>query len=139
MSLETYQWIKLVHFIGFIIWLGSIFGLVTILRAPGEATGPVAAIARTMARSMDAGATLAIAAGVVLLLKLEPSPLKQPYFHIKLTLAAGLIGLHGYLRVKTGKLSRGGGPIGNAPYLIAVILAIGILGSVVVAPLYLAK
>lgn len=146
MSHETYLWIKLVHYLGFIVWLGSMYALLLIVRAPagrGEETGgPLAIAARRAGLSMDIGATLTIAVGVYLLFKApEPvSPLEQPYFHVKLTLAVALIGLHGYLRARAGKLARGtGGAPPAAVVVIAAVLMLGILAAVLVGPVYMAR
>ena len=146
MSHEAYLWIKLIHFVGFIIWLSSMFGLVNMLR---ESTGGsedarrvLASLAGRAGRAMDIGATLAIVAGVILLIK-SPAPVRpieQPYFHIKLTLAAGLIGLHGFIRVRAGKLARGDTrTLGPAPLVVVTLLMLGILGIVLIGPLYLHK
>ena len=146
MGHETYLWIKTVHFLGFIVWLGSLFGLVHMLRqataGSEDARSLLARLAGGVGRSMDVGATLAIVAGVILLIK-SPAPvrpLEQPYFHVKLTLAVLLVALHGFLRVRAAKLARGpAAPLGPAPLAVAVVLALGILGVVLVGPLYLHK
>jgi protoporphyrinogen IX oxidase len=145
MSHQTYLWIKLVHFVGFIVWLSSIFGLVNMLRErteAGEARELLARLARNAGRAMDTGATLAIVAGVIMLVK-SPAPvgpLEQPYFHVKLTLAVLLLGLHGFLRVRAARLGRGDArPLGPAPVAVASLLALGILAIVLIGPLYLHK
>ena len=146
MSHETYLWIKLIHFLGFIVWLSSMFGLLQMLRestgGPGEARDLLVRLARRAGRGMDVGATLAIAAGVILLVK-SPAPIRpieQPYFHVKLALALCLIGLHGFLRVRAGKLARGDSrTLGPAPMAVAALLMLGIIGIVLIGPLYLHK
>ncbi|HEY8145579.1 MAG TPA: CopD family protein [Kofleriaceae bacterium] len=146
MSHETYLWIKVVHFLGFILWLSSIFGLANMLRektaGSGEARDLLVRLAKNAGRAMDIGATLAIAAGVILLIK-SPAPirpLEQPYFHVKLTLAVILIALHGFLRMRAGKLARGDSrPLGPAPIVVATLLLLGIVGIVLIGPLYLHK
>lgn len=146
MSHETYLWIKVVHFLGFIVWLSSIFGLANMLRertaGSGEAHDLLGRLARNAGRAMDAGATLAIVAGVILLIE-SPAPirpLEQPYFHVKLTLAVLLVALHGFLRVRAAKLSRGDArPLGPAPLVVVTLLVLGIVGIVLIGPLYLHK
>lgn len=146
MSHQTYLWIKLVHFVGFIVWLSSIFGLANMLRertgGSAEARDLLVRLARNAGRAMDAGATLAIVAGVIMLVE-SPAPvrpLEQPYFHVKLTLAVLLVALHGFLRMRAGKLARGEDrPLGPAPLAIATLLALGIVGIVLIGPLYLHK
>ena len=146
MSHEAYLWIKLIHFLGFIVWLSSMFGLLQMLReptgGPGEARDLRVRLARRAGRGMDVGATLAIAAGVILLVK-SPAPIRpieQPYFHVKLALALCLVGLHGFLRVRAGKLARGDArTLGPAPMAVAALLMLGIIGIVLIGPLYLHK
>jgi uncharacterized membrane protein len=146
MSHETYLWIKVVHFLGFIVWLSSMFGLANMLRekttGSGEARDLLVRLAKNAGRAMDAGATLAIAAGVILLIK-SPAPVRpieQPYFHVKLTMAVLLIALHGFLRMRAGKLARGDArTLGPAPLAVVTLLVIGIVGIVLIGPLYLHK
>ena len=146
MSHQTYLWIKLVHFVGFIIWLSSIFGLANMLRekvgGSGEARDLLVRLARNAGRAMDAGATLAIVAGVILLIK-SPAPIKpieQPYFHVKLTLVVLLLALHGFLRMRAGKLAKGESkPLGSAPLGLVTLLLLGIVAIVLIGPLYLHK
>ena len=146
MSHQTYLWIKLVHFVGFIVWLSSIFGLANMLRekvgGSGEARDLLIRLARNAGRAMDTGATLAIVAGVVMLIK-SPAPVRpmeQPYFHVKLTLAVLLLALHGFLRMRAGKLAKGDArPLGPAPLAVATLLFLGIVGIVLIGPLYLHK
>jgi protoporphyrinogen IX oxidase len=146
MSHQTYLWIKLVHFVGFIIWLSSIFGLANMLRektgGSGEARDLLVRLARNAGRAMDAGATFAIVAGVILLIK-SPAPIKpieQPYFHVKLTMVVLLLALHGFLRMRAGKLAKGESkPLGPAPLALTTLLVLGIVGIVLIGPLYLHK
>jgi uncharacterized membrane protein len=146
MSPDAYLWIKLVHFVGFIVWVGSTFALINMLRQPTggseEARRLLIALTRGAGRAMDIGATLAIAAGVVLIVKSpEPvQPIQQPYFHVKLALAVGLVGLHGFLRARAGKLAKGDTrTLGPAPLALAALLVLGILTMIMVGPLYLHK
>jgi putative membrane protein len=144
MSDDALLWIRLVHFVGFIVWVGSLFGLIGMLREPAgsdDARRLLVALTRRAARAMDIGATLAIAAGVILMIKSpEPRVVKQPFFHVKLALAVGLIALHGFLRVRAGKLAKGDTrTLGPAPLALAALLTLGILAMILVGPLYLHK
>ena len=142
MSAQTYLWIKAAHVFGFVLWIGSMVALALLGAATrrAEATGRtvLAEAARPVGLAMDIGATLAIAAGVVMLLhSLDPvPPLKRPYFHIKLTLAVVLIGLHGLLRVSGGRARRG---VGSGPPAwllpVAVLLALGVIWLAVTKPM----
>jgi uncharacterized membrane protein len=144
MSVDALLWIRLVHFVGFIVWVGSLFALIGMLREPAgsdDARRLLVALTRRAGRAMDIGAALAIAAGVILMIKSpEPRVVKQPFFHVKLALAVGLIALHGFLRVRAGKLAKGDTrTLGPAPLALAALLALGILAMIVVGPLYLHK
>jgi putative membrane protein len=145
MSVDAILWIKLAHFIGFIAWVGSMFALASMMREPAggseEGRRLLVALTRRAGRAMDIGATLAIAAGVILLIKSpEPRPVKQPYFHVKLALVVGLIALHGFLRARAGKLAKGDSrSLGPAPLALAALISVGILAMMVVGPLYLHK
>lgn len=144
MSVDAYLWTKLVHFVGFIIWVGAMFALVQMMREPvgasEDARRVLVNLSKRAGRAMDIGAALAIAAGVILLIKSPARPGQQPYFHVKLALAAGLVGLHGFVRVRAGKLAKGDTrALGPAPLAVAVLLVLGILAMVVVGPLYLHK
>ena len=142
MSAQTYLWIKAAHVFGFVLWIGSMVALSLLgaatRRAEGGARSALADAARPVGMAMDIGATLAIAAGVVMILgSLDPvPPLKRPYFHIKLTLAVVLIGLHGLLRVSGGRARRGAGA-GPPGWIlpVAVLLALGVIWLAVTRPM----
>ena len=77
------------------------------------------------------GATLAIAGGLVMLVA-NPFLLRQPWMHIKLTLAVVVLGLHGLTRVKAKKLSVGEGTfpawvLGVLGFLLVAIVSLAIL------------
>lgn len=143
MNPDAYLWIRLVHFLGFIVWIGSLLALVNMLREPTgseDARRLLVALTRRAGRAMDIGAALAIVAGVILLIKSPAKPGQQPYFHVKLALAVGLIGLHGFVRARAGKLAKGDTrTLGPAPLALAALLSLGILAMVIVGPLYLHK
>jgi uncharacterized membrane protein len=144
MSPDAYLWIKLIHFLGFIVWLGALFGLVNMMREPTSSSQDahrlLVALTRRAGRAMDVGAALAIAAGVILLIKSPAKPGQQPYFHVKLALAVGLVGLHGFVRARAGKLAKGDTrTLGPAPLALATLLSLGILAMILVGPFYLHK
>jgi protoporphyrinogen IX oxidase len=119
MSAQTYLWIKAIHVFGFVLWIGSMVGLAVLLgahrRAEATARAALAGAGRGVAMVMDLGATLAIAAGVAMVVSpIGLSPFKQPYFHIKLTVVAVLLVAHVLLRIQVGRARRGreGGPPG---------------------------
>ncbi|HUH01527.1 MAG TPA: CopD family protein [Kofleriaceae bacterium] len=112
MSLETFAWVRAGHIFGFIMWVGTMFGLYQVMFAHGRTDEAgrkgLLELERAMAMAMDVGALIAIGTGVAMLLLVEPSYLKQPWMHIKLTLVVvGMLGAHGYARVKVRKLREG--------------------------------
>lgn len=125
MGQGSYLWLKAGHLLGVVGWLGGMLAVISALGA-GNAPG-----GKRVAMVMDLGATLAIGAGLALLLGLEPSPLTRPNFHIKLTVViVGLLGLHGFLRVRLGKVSRGaaeGVPGFVLPLWIALVAALFVI------------
>lgn len=112
MDLDTFKWVRAVHIYGFVAWVGALVGCAFALRAhaaAGDAArGAFEALEKRLAMAMDIGATVAIAAGLWMLFGLEPSPLKTGgWMHAKLAAVVGLVALHGLVRVKVGRFSRG--------------------------------
>jgi uncharacterized membrane protein len=141
MSLDTYLWVKAGHIFGVLMWVGTMFGLYQTMFAHGRAdeAGRKALMEMEgkLAMAMDIGATIAIGTGLFLLLRLEPSPLKQPWMHIKLTaIVLGMLGAHGYGRVKVRKL-REGATNTPPPWVFGILnlVVILIIIMVVVRPL----
>lgn len=116
------------------MWIGTLFDGFLILRAHARAGGDgFAGLEKRIGRAMDVGATLTIGFGLALLLLPEggTAVLKGAgYFHAKLTGVVLLIGVHGFMRVRLGKFSRGEGE-GVAPpsaiFLAMLVLTLGIL------------
>lgn len=125
-----YRSIKAIHVFGFLLWIGSMFALTLAMSAHERASGPardaLIDIQRSMGRAMELGALLAIACGVVMILRSPATvpPLKQPYLHIKLTLAVLLIVMHGLVRARMARLRRGEGSAPPA-WLGGLVLLIG--------------
>ena len=143
MSHQTYLTIKAAHLLGFTLWVGGMIALALALRAHAAA-GTAAKEAferleRTLARAMEWGALLAIACGVLMIVKSPAvvSPMKQPYLHIKLTLVVVILAMHGLVRVSMGRMRKGtGGPPGVIIPWLVVALAAGIYYLAVVKPMY---
>ena len=142
MSLDTLLWMRVGHIFGFVMWIGTMFGLFQILLAHAEAQGAArdgfAALEKRVAMAMDVGATIAIVFGIILIVgPPEGTAIFKAggFFHIKLTLVVALIGVHGFLRVKTKKFGRGevnAPPAWMFPLLSLTVLAIIIM--IVVRP-----
>jgi uncharacterized membrane protein len=141
MSGELQLWVRAFHVLGFILWVGSMFGLVEVLRSLGRsgdggARTELSALAQRMARVMDIAATIAIVAGVLALVGTralgDAWPMKQGWMHAKLALVIlGFLGLHGYLRVLAGKMSRGDAK--QPPALLKPVMGLLVLAVIVLA------
>jgi uncharacterized membrane protein len=115
MSPQAYTWVKAFHQFGFLLWVGSMFALTLVMsahaRAAASARDPFVAAEGAIGRAMELGALFTILAGVAMIVWTPAviSPLRQPYVHIKLTLAVVLIATHGLVRARMARLGRGQG------------------------------
>ncbi len=142
MSPQAYLWVKAIHQFGFLLWVGSMFALTLILRTHASAAGSsrdaFAAAERALGRAMELGALLTIAAGVAMIVGSDKAinPIRQPYVHIKLTLVAVLVVLHGIVRGKMARLGRGQGsaPSGLVSGLI-LLVGVSVIWLAVVKPM----
>ncbi len=121
------------HVFGAFIWIGGLFALAAFLDAFGAETDPAARsrlvkFLRQAAIVPDVGATIAILCGVHWLFKFKLY--QMPYMHIKLTLVAVLIGLHGYLKVKAKKARKGEG-FTPPPVAIKGLMSLVALGIII--------
>ncbi|CAN5859863.1 hypothetical protein BH11MYX2_BH11MYX2_19610 [soil metagenome] len=148
-----YEWLKTGHLIGVLLWIGSMFTVYWLLRfhtqAPKDASDKLTLMERSMALTMDLGATLAIGCGIAMAVShggthptsnLFAAP-GAGWFHIKLVLVVGcILSVHGMLRARVAKFSRGETPA--VPQWIWSLLLVGIVGIVVMVfrgPLLFAK
>jgi len=141
-SIDISSLLKVGHFYGFLMWLGSLFGALRILQAHADADeGARKAflpLERSAGMTMDIGATLAIVFGLLLVFVPEGGTALFKvggFMHVKLTLVAVLIGLHVIVRrmmvqAKKGNVSA------PAPFLFPalVILVLAILFTIVAKP-----
>lgn len=139
MSQTTYQWAVALHSFGFVLWTAGMFACLRVLGAQAAAgAGAPEALSRSArgtAVFMDIGATIAIGSGLYLALAMVPSPFQGAgWLHAKLTIVLlGLVGLHGFLRVKVRKLRNGDvRPLPGLamPLLIALVLGVIVLVQV---------
>jgi uncharacterized membrane protein len=142
MSPQAYLWVKAIHQLGFVLWVGSMFALTLLLSAHARAAGPardaLVAAERSVGRAMEVGSLLAIACGVLMIVGSQAAvnPIRQPYVHIKLTLAVVLIALHGLVRSRMARLGRGQG--GALPGWVSgaiLIIAAAMIWLAVVKPM----
>ena len=118
------------HLFGVIMWVSGLFALTYFLDAAKAETDAGAkkrltAYTRKMARIPDIGATLALVFGAHLLFRFKFYTV--PYMHAKLLLVVFLIGMHGFLRVKTKRAAEGqdtGAPAWARPLMSAIVLGI---------------
>jgi uncharacterized membrane protein len=119
---KVYEWLLSGHLIGDFLWVGSMFVVYWLMRfhthAPKDAHDKLVLMERSMALMMDIAAALAIGCGVALMFK-RPSAAsssifsegKAGWFHIKLTVVVlGMLSMHGMIRAKVKKFSRGERP-----------------------------
>jgi putative membrane protein len=124
-----------IHILGFITWVGSLFGFASILGARGGESDPAFAaklgvVAKDSGRAADVGATLTIAGGLGLLSSNFAGYMHQPWLHAKLTLVLLLLGAHGFLRAK----GKRGGAIPKAIVPAITLMAIAIVALVIFKP-----
>ena len=138
-----YLWLLAAHLIGVFLWIGGLFSTYWLLRihvqAPKDVHDKLTLMERSLAMVMDLGATLAIACGIWMAVShggdhptssLFTAP-HSGWFHAKLAIVLlGVLSVHGMVRAKVGKFSRGQTP--NVPQwpwslLLAALCAIVIL------------
>jgi putative membrane protein len=134
MSVEALLWVKAVHIFGILMWIGTLMGLYQTIFAIGAASGgrdDLIALARKIAMAMDVGALIAIGGGLGLLFGIDPSPMKLPWMHVKLTLVAVFLGFHVYGRIKLGKLRKG--ETSTPPPILFALLNLILVAIVIMA------
>jgi uncharacterized membrane protein len=120
MDPKVYDWLKAGHLIGDFIWVGAMFAVYWLLRfhthAPKDSHEKLILMERSMALMMDIASALAIGTGIALIVYRQGdgtifSEKPAGWFHIKLTIIVlGLLAMHGMLRAKVAKFSRGETP-----------------------------
>jgi protoporphyrinogen IX oxidase len=138
MSFQVIQWIKVVHIVGFVLWVAGIWAGVWLLKAHSQVDAgsrpALVAAERKVGASMDAGATLAIVAGFVLAFGGTINAFKTGgWLHIKLTLVVlGLLTVHGMIRGKMRQFRNGNlAPVPSwiVPVFLVAVAAIIALGA----------
>ncbi|MBE7452180.1 MAG: CopD family protein [Kofleriaceae bacterium] len=128
MDPDTYNWLRVGHVLGFVLWIGGLLALLQLLRIHGAVEGAardvLARHERKVAVLMDLGATLTMVCGFVSALGGTINFFKTgAWLHIKLTLVAVVIvGVHGWARVKVRKF-RNGEVTPVSPVLTYAVLA----------------
>jgi uncharacterized membrane protein len=148
-----YTWLLTAHLIGVLLWVGSLFTVYWLLRfhtqAPAAASDKLVLMERSMALVMDLGATLAMGCGIAMaVMKGGTHPTTNLFatpgagwFHIKLTIVVlGVLSVHGMLRARVAKFSRGETP--TVPQWLWSLLLVALVGIIVMVfrgPLLFAK
>src|SRR5215831_12692449 len=135
-------WLLTAHLIGVILWMGCLFAAYWLLRvhaqAPRDVLEKLTLMERSLALTMDLAAALAIGTGLALaLLHIGDHPTSTLFtkpgagwFHLKLTaVVLGILPVHGMVRGKIGKFSRG--VISNVPQFMWSLLLLAIVVTVV--------
>jgi uncharacterized membrane protein len=151
-----YQWLTVGHLIGVILWIGCMAATYWMLRfhtqAPKSVHEKLILMERSLALAMDLGAALAIGCGIAMavmsgggeggtfrsgvthpvgnLFAAKGGPVSPGWFHIKLLFViAGILSVHGMLRAKVGKFSRGESP--SVPNWIWTLLLVSIVAVII--------
>jgi len=131
------SWILTGHVIGFLLWIGGLMSVYWIQRvqshAPSDARDQLTAMQRSLALMMDLAAALAIGCGIAMIvypLNLFKLP-HMGWLHAKLAVVVlGILPVHGMIRARVKKFSRGENPAvpqWQWSLLLAAIVAIVIL------------
>jgi uncharacterized membrane protein len=113
MSIETLAWVRVAHVFGFVVWIGGMLACMSLLHVhtlvEGAARDALTKFEKGVAILMDAGATLAIAAGLTMAFEETPIAFKTgAWLHVKLTVVVlGILSAHGMVRAKIKKFSKG--------------------------------
>jgi protoporphyrinogen IX oxidase len=138
MSPTTLQWVKVAHIFGFVLWSSGLLSALFMLRAhaaiESNARAALIPLEKIIGIVMDAGATVAMAAGFALAFGTTPIAFKTGgWLHVKLTLVVlGVLSVHGMLRVKMRKYRNGDVtplPTWLLPVLLIAIAGIVLLGA----------
>lgn len=142
MDPSVYLWLQAGHVIGVLLWIGSMFTVYWLLRlhtqASKEMSDKLTLLERSMGMVMDLGATLAIICGLVMAIghggthpttSLFAAP-GAKWFHIKLTLVLlGVLSVHGVLRARIARFSRGQRP--TVPTWLWTVLLLAMVAIVI--------
>jgi len=113
MSQDAYNWLRVGHVFGFVLWIGGMVSVLQLLRAHGAVEGAardvLARHERKMAVAMDLGATLTMVCGFVTALGGSTNYFTTgAWLHIKLTIVAiAILGMHGWARVQVKRFRKG--------------------------------
>jgi uncharacterized membrane protein len=113
MSPSLYLWAKVLHVIGFVLWVSGLWAGIWLLKAHAQvdpASRPTLVGAeRKVGASMDAGATFALIGGLAMAFGGPINAFKTGgWLHVKLTLVVlGVFSVHGLVRGRMRKFRNG--------------------------------
>ena len=139
MSMTLYQWAKVGHVFGFVMWVGTMVGALNIMaaHARAKAGSEFHPLEKQVGIAMDIGAALTIAFGATILfgMGLKFYLLGAGWMHTKLLLVFALTGVHGFTRVKLKKFrTTDNATLPGAVIPVTNLLALGIIILVIVRP-----
>lgn len=113
MDPDTYNWLRVGHVVGFVLWIGGLVTVLQLLRIHAHVEGPARDVLTRHERKggvlVDLGATVSMACGLWLALGGSVNQFKTgAWLHVKLTVVAVvLLGMHGYVRVQVKRFRKG--------------------------------
>lgn len=140
MSASTYLLLRSAHLIGLVFWIAGLVSVYWMLRlhaqAPPEARDRLTAMERSLAMLMEIGSALAIGCGVVMAITGPPGSSVSwfklgMWLHIKLVLVLALLAVHGLIRARIKKFSRG--QIAPVPQWMWSLLLVTVTGIILLA------
>jgi protoporphyrinogen IX oxidase len=140
MSASTYLLVLSAHLIGLVFWIAGLVSVYWLLRlhahVPPDAREKLALMERSLALLMEIASALAIGCGVALAIS---GPVGQDlswfklgkWLHYKLVLVLVLLAVHGMIRARVKKFSRG--QINPVPQWMWSLLLIAVTGIILIA------
>jgi uncharacterized membrane protein len=144
MSSSTYLLVLSAHLIGLMFWISGLVAVYWLLRlhahAPKDAHEKLTLMERSLAMLMDVASALAIGCGIAMaivgpVVNDVPSPVSWfkigKWLHYKLVLVLVLLAVHGMVRARIKKFSRGN--ITPVPQWMWSLLLIAVTGIILIA------
>jgi protoporphyrinogen IX oxidase len=138
MSPSLYSWVLVLHVVGFVLWIAGLWAGIWLLKVHTQVDAgsrpALVGAERKVGASMDAGATFAIVAGLVMAFGRTPIAFKTGgWLHMKLTFVVlGVLSMHGMVRARMRKFREGDlTPLPGwvVPVLLVSVAVIAALGA----------
>jgi len=148
MNLDLHTWLLVGHLLGVLLWVSGLTAVFWLLRMhthmPESVNDKLVVMERSLALAMDIAATLAMGCGLGLAFNRTPNLFAAPgagWFHIKLTIVVlGILSMHGMIRARVAKFSRGEKPeVPNWIWSVILLSITAILVMVFRGPIMFAK